>query len=204
MNWYSVTTYRKLVNYNQKIKRKIYRLCYNYDLKSTPYLWYKLYKSKINKTNIRKRFDFIEDPLLPDKYRVKNSDYSHSEYDKGHLAPDASFDYSEKSLKETYFLTNIIPQKPKLNREFVATIEKYERLVAIKLGYLYVVCLNKYDNKTTIGDNVHVPIIMYKILINKKHKFLRIFKYAQTDKGYKIKNNLITLEELKKDFGIGN
>lgn len=202
MNFYSVSSYRKLIKSNQRIRRKIYKLEYNYEFKSTPYLWYRLSKNKINKGNIKERMEFREDPLIPLEYRSKNIHYLETGYDKGHLAPDASFDYNLKTLKETYFLSNVIPQKPKLNRQLVKTIEKYERLVTKKLGYLYVVCLNKYEDNKTIKGNVRIPSTMYKILINKKNKFLRIFRYKQSDEGYKIKEHLITVDEFKKDFDI--
>jgi len=202
MNFYSVSSYRKLIKSNQRIRRKIYKLEYNYEFKSTPYLWYRLSKNKINKGNIKERMEFREDPLIPLEYRSKNIYYLETGYDKGHLAPDASFDYNLKTLKETYFLSNVIPQKPKLNRQLVKTIEKYERLVTKKLGYLYVVCLNKYEDNKTIKGNVRIPSTMYKILINKKNKFLRIFRYKQSDEGYKIKEHLITVDEFKKDFDI--
>ena len=51
------------------------------------------------------------------KYRSHTRDYTHTAYDRGHLANDASFDYDKKIVRKTYTMANIIPQAPKVNRK---------------------------------------------------------------------------------------
>ncbi len=199
MNIYSVSYYKRFVKYNQVIKRFPYICYYNYQYKSCTMLWYRLNKSKINRKNIKKRYRFKEDPEIDKRYRATLEDYKYSGYDRGHLASDSSFDYNKKVLKNTYYLSNVIPQKPIVNRYIVEKIERYERYVTTKLGYLYVVCLNKFGN-VTIGDNLYVPKTMYKILISNKYKFIRIFRYTQKDNNKPIKHFVITMEEFLEDW----
>jgi len=78
-------------------------------MKGAKYVAYTLYGDKVNSVNIKKRMGFYTEKNIPAKYRSKNKDYTHSGYDRGHLANDASFDYSKKSLRKTYSMANIIP-----------------------------------------------------------------------------------------------
>lgn len=62
----------------------------------------------------RRNFPFAADPRFPESDATE--DYAHSGYDRGHMAPAADFNWSLDALRETYFFSNICPQKPELNR----------------------------------------------------------------------------------------
>ena len=59
------------------------------------------------------------------KYPKKNGDFDYDGfgYDRGHLAPSADFRWSEKALSESYFYSNMAPQRPEFNREIWADLE---------------------------------------------------------------------------------
>lgn len=87
--------------------------------------------------------DFRPDPLVPTgtaietdyflKYLQPDSTYQYDGYgfDRGHLAPSADFRWSEQALSESYFYSNMSPQRPKFNREGWAELEYSLR------GYVY-------------------------------------------------------------------
>ena len=89
-----------------------FKTCYSYKHKGALFVGYTLDGQKMNEKNIKKRPRFYEDKNIPKKYRSKHSDYTHNKFknDRGHLAPDAAFDYSQKSLNSVYAMSNIIPQ----------------------------------------------------------------------------------------------
>lgn len=70
-----------------------------------------------------------------------NGDYRRSGYDKGHLAPNYAIarGYGKEAQRQTFLLSNILPQSPKLNRGVWKRMEEYilERL-ALKYGRVLV------------------------------------------------------------------
>ena len=124
----------------------------------------------------RDRFSFHEDKQLPACVRSILNDYRKSGFDRGHLAPAADHKDSEKSMKDTFLLSNISPQDPNLNRVYWAKLEKYVRELVYKHGKVTVVTGPLFLPKTrkdgkkfvsyqVIGNNnVAVPTHYFKII----------------------------------------
>jgi len=87
--------------------------------------------------------DFRPDPLVASgtaveadyflKYLQPDSSYRYDGfgYDRGHLAPSADFRWSAQALSESYFYSNMSPQRAEFNREGWAEVERVLR------GYIY-------------------------------------------------------------------
>jgi len=165
---------------NQILDKEFLEICYDYSLKVAKSVAYTLEGDLMNELNIQERPSFYQEESIDKPYRAKSSDYTHSGYDRGHLAPDASFDWSQESLDATYSLANIIPQVPKVNRYMWIKVEAYARDKAIDLGEITVVNVVKYGNDNLhIGDdNITVSIGYYKILFNTDESYEECFYYA--------------------------
>lgn len=96
-------------------------------------------------------------------------DYSYSGYDRGHMAPAGDMKWDSKAMAETFFMTNIAPQKPELNRETWMRLEnkcrdraKADSAVIIICGPVLTDPINEY-----IGDNrVAVPKRYFKVILS--------------------------------------
>jgi len=197
-NKYSITTYRNLIKEDIYLKG-IIDIGYSFKYKGPVYVWAKLTKKKINNNNIKKRPCFYSDKRIPKQYRSYVSDYLNSGYDRGHLISDASFDNNKENLKAVYKLSNIVPQTPYLNRYVWKGIERYSRYVTNVLGYTYVMNILIYkDGK--IGNGIGVPYIMFKLIMNNKHKFLKVFRVRQDNITKGLKYYLSDIDRLKKDI----
>lgn len=176
-------------NCDQVIDKQVYKICYSYKNKGALFVGYKLNSYLVNKVNIKKRPRFYNEKTVPMKYRSKYKDYTHSGYDRGHLAPDAAFDYDKKILRKTYTMANIIPQAPKVNRKTWIKAEKYARSIASKLGSATIINGVLYENNPQrIGKNkIAVPVGFWKMIVNKKHNFQKCFYYEN--------NNNISVKE---------
>ena len=161
------------------IDKNYYTICYDYTLKGARSVTYSLDTNQVNLLNIEKREDFYIEESIPKPYRSRYSDYTGSGYDRGHLASDASFDWSEESLKSVYSMANIVPQEPDLNRYSWIDTEKLEREKAKEFKKVQVkIIVNYSDNPMQIGENaISVPRGFYKSISNKDFNYEECFYY---------------------------
>ena len=68
-----------------------------------------------------------------------NKDYLKSGYDKGHLAPAADMKYSTTTMKESFYFSNMSPQKPEFNRGIWKELEEQVRNWAQIYDTVYIV-----------------------------------------------------------------
>ena len=154
-------------------------ICYDYTYKSAKYVAYTLDGSLMDSVNIDDRPSFYTEDDIPEEYQVIYSDYTNSGYDRGHLAPDAAFDYNEEDLDLIYTLANIIPQDPNVNRYFWKKAEYQERLVAASLGELSVINGVVFDENPEYIDEDKIAISKgyWKILYNDDEEFRQCYYY---------------------------
>jgi len=185
-------------NCDQILDKGYYQICYDYNLKGAKFVGYSLDGSKVNAVNIKKRPSFYPDRAIPRQYRTTSKDYTHNEFhaDRGHLAPDASFDWSKKSLHSVYSMANIIPQYKTTNRRTWVKAERYERLVAKKLGTVTVINGVVYGNnpKRMKKSGIAYPVAYWKMIYNNKG-FERCFLYKnnviKTSKGDRLRDHQV-------------
>lgn len=198
-----ISDYINKNNCDQIIDKEYFTICYDYKMKGAKYVAYTLDGSLVNKNNIKKRPRFYSEKTIPLRYRSKSKDYTHSGYDRGHLANDASFDWSKSSQRKTYTMANIIPQAPNVNRRTWIKAEKLERKIAVKLGTINVINGVVYSNNPKrIGkNNIAIPDGFWKMIYNDSMGYKKCFYYSNDlkiiSKGDKLKNHLIDCNKLK-------
>ena len=118
---------------------------------------------------------FIADPDLPMDHRAYPSDYEGTGYDKGHLTAFKDVGGNPIAAKETFFMSNMIPQSPGNNQNGWRLLEEYVRELSMSVGDLYVMTGPVYLSVPleTIGKSkVAVPDAIYKIVVSKEKKFI--------------------------------
>ena len=95
--------------------------------------------------------------------------YENFGFDRGHLAPSADFRWSQKALSESYFYSNMTPQRPGFNRESWAEVEDLMRRIMANTPKPYYIItgpiLDKNLPKVEKGVNkLPVPAFHYKII----------------------------------------
>jgi endonuclease G len=197
---------------DQIIDKTFYTICYDYALKSPLFVGYTLQGDLVNSGNIIDRPSFRQEQGIPSIYRSSTTDYTNSGYDRGHLAPDASFDWSEESLESTYSLANVTPQNPQLNQSQWSRVEAYAREVAIAKGEVGILNLIHFaPNPPTIGTNeIAVPSGYHKILYSLDEGYQECFYYPNSDENlssnfieeYRVNCLEVTQEAVKNSFDI--
>jgi len=96
------------------IIRDAYCLSYN-DVYGVPN-WVSWNLNRDQLGGVGRQSGFKVDTLLPTTYnRIKHGDYTHSGYSRGHICMSKQRSADIRDNKATYFTTNILPQKQKMN-----------------------------------------------------------------------------------------
>ncbi|BBL77025.1 hypothetical protein MishRS11D_41230 [Methylomagnum ishizawai] len=101
--------------------------------------------------------------------RIGHDDYDKSGYDRGHLAPNHAISvlYGRAGQRDTFLMTNIVPQTAALNERVWERLEEVELdRLAPRLGKLWVVTGPVFEGGTErlkSAFRVEVPDACYKI-----------------------------------------
>jgi len=147
-------------------------ICYSCKWKTPEMVIYKVDGNLLNGKHFsRKHLYFRPDYQLPIYCRSYPRDYSKTGYDRGHLAPNGAFNYSRKLQKETFKLSNIAPQRPKLNRRLWSKIERFVRMQARRYGNVRVIT-GVCGSMGHIRRGVNIPSWWYKIIFRPDGKII--------------------------------
>ncbi len=151
---------------DQVLCRDGYAVGYNFQTKNADWVAYHITAESVN-ASYKRSNSFKEDSDLPDYARSTLADYSGSGYDRGHLAPSATMDFSQDSMKQSFLISKMSPQLPGFNRVGWRILEDHVRDLANEYNELYVVTGPIYQgNESTIGNNVIIPSAFYKVILD--------------------------------------
>lgn len=144
-----------------------------------------------------------KDYFLVDSLENGKLEYDGFGYDRGHLAPSADFRWSEKALSESFFYSNMSPQKAEFNREIWAHLENAFRAYVIKnKTSLYVVTLPILIQnlpKVERGINkVAIPRQYAKIAIDLKNNRGIAFLLPNTSSNQLLTSFTTSIDEIEK------
>lgn len=118
---------------------------------------------------------FSIDPKLKD-YTNLNDMYKHSGYDRGHVFPALYGECDYKTMKESFYYSNMMPQTPSLNRGDWKMVEELTKLESVKYDSVYVWAGGIGEAKKL--GTMSVPEYCWKVIYIKKTKeyFAFLFK----------------------------
>jgi endonuclease G len=153
----------------------------------------------------------------PDKFKtddrteakVKHDDYTNSGYDRGHMAPNWAIAtrYGQAAQLETFFMSNICPQKPALNRGLWKCLEMIvAKAYANQFGDIWVIVGPVFDSDIeTLPSGVEVPDSFYMIMVVLENEQIHIqaFLINQQQEGRESLNNFITnVDSVEDETGL--
>lgn len=122
--------------------------------------------------------------------RVTPKEYTHSGYDRGHLAPNSAIArrFGAEAQLETFLMSNIAPQRPALNRNVWQRLERLEDSYADRFDQLYILTGPIFDDRREVlseSSDVEIPDEFYKILLDEDDGRVHIlaFRIPQTVSG---------------------
>jgi len=87
-----------------------------------------------------------------------HSDFTNSGYDRGHMAPNADFNDTYENALMTFFIANIWPQTPEVNRSEWLKTENETRKLAVEYLAVYVIITVDEFTDTDINA-IQIPLV---------------------------------------------
>lgn len=199
--------------------RKNYVVAYDNRLRNATWVFEHLSKDLLNvKNSDRERSSFIEDLSIHGFFRARNEDYYKSGYDRGHIAAASNHRTHQEWMDETFYLSNILPQDPILNRTtwnkleiYVRKLTNYFENVYVCTGPLYLPKRDKtgkmHVTYQVIGPNqIAVPTHFFKVVVCEQGSNLELLSYIipnqPVDRDISPENFLCSIETIEKAAGI--
>ncbi len=187
------------------IDRKGYAFCYSEESEQAIWVQYRLTAAEVLDRVAKRKDDFREDPLVSTG-SASLADYRDTGYDRGHLAPAADMAWSSDAMSESFYMSNMSPQKPGFNRGIWKKLEEKVRDYAVSHGAVYVVTGGVLKgNLPTIGDNrVSVPQFYYKvIMVYRQDRKQAIGFLLQNDSSSELLSSFaVTVDEVERVTGL--
>ena len=190
----------------QVIKHEGYTVSYNSEYRIANWVAYELTATEAKSRKTERSNKFVPDPLVKGA-TATNEDYSRTGYDRGHLAPAGDMKWSEKAMRESFYLSNICPQIPKLNRGIWKDLEEQCRLWAMDNGSLLIVTGPVItDDMKRLGKNrVAIPESFYKVLCYHTGSGYKGIAFLFENRDYKensLKSMAIPIDSVERVTGI--
>lgn len=143
-----------------------YDVIYDYRHMSPAAVTYVLQASDFTGTQRQKPKHFKMDRRLPPP-RVKNSSFTFSGYQRGHLCPSGDRDARKDWFKDTFYTSNIVPMTPDVNAGVWKEIENQLRATSYHGHTLRIACGPLPERTTPVSNTNHglmVPSHFWKMV----------------------------------------
>lgn len=158
------------------VHRSGYSLAYDARTRNPAWVYEHLTADNTQGDTDRSQFAFKEDESIPEHLRTTLADYKGQGLDQGHMAPAADHRLNPTAMDETFYLTNICPQCPQLNRDYWSKLEKHVRDLTHQYHNVYVITgplylpyqegKRRFVKYQVIGQNdVAVPSHFFKVIM---------------------------------------
>lgn len=182
---------------DQIINHTYYQICYSEKHKQALWTFHELTRKSINGP-AKRRNNYRRDPnvVLP----VLRDDYKKSGYDRGHLVPAGDMKLNNTAMSETFYMTNMSPQKPDLNRKIWNRLEGEMRKLVKKYGNAWVVTAPILRGKLrTLKSGVSIPKQYYKIIYIPSTQIMKAYLFE--NRGYgntSLSSQQVTVDSIEK------
>lgn len=151
--------------------------------------------------------EFMVDPRTV--ARIEPADYTRSGYDRGHLAPNHAIAtrYGRQAQEETFYMSNIIPQRHGLNAGLWKQLEqRIATAYPARFGEVWAIAGPVFGAKPEkLRRRVAVPEACYMIIVDESDGRVRATAYLfpqDTAEGTRPDDFLVSIDELEHRTGL--
>ncbi len=187
------------------LKREGYTVSYNVRERQPNYVAWVLSPARV-KGSARRCSTFFHDPELSDDERSTLDDYRSSGYDRGHMCPAGDNKWSSTAMIESFYLSNVCPQKHTLNGGSWRVLEEAcRKWVGQRNENIYIVSgtVFKKDERKLIHRRVRVPAYFFKTLLclDKGHEKGIGFIFCNDTSDQPVEQHVCSIDSIEKLTG---
>lgn len=189
----------------QIVTHTAYTLSYYEKHEQAEWVAYTLSDKDLRGSAEREKESFKADDSVDDGSATPQ-DYLGTGYDRGHLAPAADMKRSEKAMEESFFMSNMSPQKPQCNRGIWRILEEQVRDWAKDEKFLFITTGPVLrDGLKTIGRStkISVPEYYYKVILKLGDEPKAIaFLMKNTGSDESLQTFAVSIDEVEQKTGL--
>lgn len=184
-----------------EIEHDYYSICYDETQNIAAWTLHYLKREYIS-GSMRRTNDYRPDFTLQNP--IGSSTYSGTGFDRGHLVPAADMKHNRTAMSESFYMSNMTPQRPGFNRGIWQSLEKAVRRAVMNEGEAYIITAPVLaQGLSRLSNGVVIPEEFYKVIYwphqSKAIAFV-IPNYGQSGLGYE--DFQVTIDELENLTGI--
>ena len=172
-------------------------------------LWviYKLTADELNGKRVGRTDDFRADPRVRTR-SADPEDYKGTGYDRGHLAPAADMGWDKDVMSESFYMSNMSPQKPECNRGIWVELESQVRDFARREREVFIVTgpvfySGKPVKSIGVNNRVSVPHAYYKVVYDLTPPCKMIgFIIPNSGSNKKLQDFAVTVSTVERETGL--
>ncbi len=161
--------------------------------------------SEMTRPKVKRRDNFRPDPRIATG-TADHNDYRKSGFDRGHLAPAGDMGWSSESMDDSFYYSNMSPQRPQHNRGVWKRLEERMRGWAVAYDSIYLVTGPiLVPGLPAIGPNeVSVPEAYYKAVLRFTENDFQAIAFIVPNEGSKepLEHFAVSIDQLEASTGI--
>ena len=167
------------------------------------------YNAQRDTGSFKRKSSFYPDPNVPAECQQTSTKGYGNGYDRGHLVPANHMDYSDEAIRQSNYITNVLPQASNMNRgawllteEIIECYRDIDELLVIG-GVLWG--NNKQDDYFVKSHGVATPDAFWKVIIRGVGQDERAIAWIVPNSEEAAKKNLdrylVTLDDIERVTG---
>ena len=192
------------INNENPIVHSAFELSYNSSYALPSWTGYKLTKNQIENTGMKVKEKYVPDPDVKIRAATK-SDYKNSGYLMAQLIPYKDMLQSEEATEETFYMSNIVPQKLAFNNYIWQKLENLIREWVRAGETFYIVCgpvLTDAPFNTFSKNKISIPVRYYKIILDIENNRAIGFIFRNSMSSNSIQSFAVSVDEIEEITGI--
>lgn len=198
-------TYRSLLPSGPRtdsvIHHQNYSLGYDEQTEQAEWVMYEFTQQEANNRRVKRKDNFRPDPAVQSG-SAKLADYKRSGFDRGHLAPAADMAFSKQAMSESFFMSNMSPQRPGFNRGIWKNLEAQVRTWARNEDIMIVTGAVLSGGQYIGSNDVLVPDAYYKIIYAPQRQVMIGFLMPNEKSGRPLQHFVVPVDRIEDVTGI--